>query len=318
MATGSGKKAIVAALLANLGIAVAKFVGFLLTRASSMLAESVHSLADSGNQGLLLFGGQRAKREATAQHPFGYGRARYLWSFIVAIVLFALGSLFSLYEGVHKLAHPEPIESVGIAVGILVVAILLEIYSFRTAIVEANHVRHGQTWWQFIRHAKSPELPVVLLEDLGALVGLVLALVGVGIAASTGDPAWDAYGTLSIGALLGVIAVILAIEMQSLLLGESASASDVAAIRSAIQGQPGVHRLIDLKTQHIGPEELLVAAKVELDEWLAFPDVVRVIDGAEAEVRRAVPAATAMYIEPDYPHGAAADGSADDQVSTES
>ncbi|MPZ71898.1 MAG: cation diffusion facilitator family transporter [Nitriliruptorales bacterium] len=313
MATGGSKKAIVAALLANLGIAVAKFVGFLLTRASSMLAESVHSLADSGNQALLLFGGARAKKPATVAHPFGYGRARYLWSFVVAIVLFALGSLFSLYEGVHKLAHPEPLASVSVAVWILVAAIVLEAFSFRMAVVEANRVRHGQTWWQFIRHAKAPELPVVLLEDLGAMVGLILALTGVGIAASTQNPDWDAYGTLSIGVLLGIIAIILAIEMQSLLLGEAASGSDVAAIRRAIEQQPGVRRLIDLKTQHLGPEELLVAAKVELDDGLAIRGVVAVIDSAEEAVRKAVPEATAMYIEPDYPHP----GLPGDQVTSE-
>ncbi len=301
MATGGGKKAIVAALLANLGIAIAKFIGFLITRASSMLAESVHSLADSGNQALLLFGGSRAKRQATEVHPFGFGRARYLWSFIVAIVLFALGSLFSIYEAVHKLAHPEPIESITVAVVILSVAIVLELFSFRTAIVESNHVRGNRGWWEFIRTAKTPELPVVLLEDLGALVGLVLALMGVVLASVTGNEAWDAYGTMSIGILLGVIAIILAIEMQSLLLGEAATADDVRAIRGAIEGQEGVHRLIDLKTQHLGPEELLVAAKVELDAGLAFRDVVRVIDSAEQAVRVAVPMATAMYIEPDYP-----------------
>ncbi len=301
MATGGGNKAIVAALLANLGIAIAKFVGFLLTRASSMLAESVHSLADSGNQALLLFGGSRARKQATEVHPFGFGRARYLWSFIVAIVLFALGSLFSIYEAVHKLAHPEPIESVTIAVVILAVAIVLESFSMRTAIVESNHVRGNRSWWQFIRHAKTPELPVVLLEDLGALVGLILALVGVVLAASTGDPSWDAYGTMSIGILLGVIAIILAIEMQSLLLGEAATPDDVQRIRGAIESQDGVRRLIDLKTQHLGPEELLVAAKVELESTLQFRDVVRVIDAAEAAVRGAVPMATAMYLEPDYP-----------------
>ncbi len=303
MATGGGKKAILAALLANLGIAVAKFVGFLLTRASSMLAESVHSLADSGNQGLLLFGGARAQRAATATHPFGYGRARYLWSFVVAIVLFALGSLFSIYEAVHKLAHPEPIRSVTVAVAILGVGIVLELFSFRTAVVESNHVRGSQGWWEFIRHAKTPELPVVLLEDLGALVGLVLALGGVALAASTGDPTWDAYGTMAIGILLGVIAVILAVEMQSLLLGESASPDDVSAIRGAIETQPGVARLLVLKTQHIGPEELLVAAKVEMDHRLSFRDVAAAIDEAEARVRSAVPAATEMYIEPDYEPG---------------
>jgi len=299
MATGGSKKAIVAALLANLGIAVAKFVGFLLTHASSMLAESVHSLADSGNQGLLLFGGSRSRREATPEHPCGYARDRYFWSFVVAVVLFALGSLFSLFEGVHKLAHPEPIRSALIAVIILVVGIVLESFSFRTAIVEANHVRHGQGWWEFIRHAKTPELPVVLLEDLGALVGLVLALIGVGLAVTTGDPAWDAYGTLAIGTLLGVIAIILAVEMKSLLIGEAASTRDLEQIRAAITGTPNVVDLIHVKTQHLGPEELLVAAKVRLDPSLSFNEVVTTIDLAERTVRETVPAATLMYIEPD-------------------
>ncbi|MDP9406097.1 MAG: cation diffusion facilitator family transporter [Actinomycetota bacterium] len=299
MATGGSKKAIVAALLANLGIAVAKFVGFLITRASSMLAESVHSLADSGNQGLLLFGANRATRAATPEHPFGYGRLRYFWSFVVAVVLFALGSLFSLFEGVHKLAHPEPIESVGVAVAILVVSIGLETLSFRTAIVEANHVRRGVGWWAFIRHAKVPELPVVLLEDLGALVGLILALTGVALTAITGNPVWDAYGTLSIGVLLGIIAAILAVEMHSLLIGESAAAADVRAIRAAIEGCDGVVGLLHLKTQHLGPEELLVAGKVQLDPQLSFPRVVDTIDAAEARVRQAVPSARVMYLEPD-------------------
>ena len=302
MAAGGGKKAIIAALLANAGIAVAKFVGFLITGASSLLAESVHSLADSGNQGLLLFGAARAKRAPTEMHPFGYARARYLWAFIVAIVLFALGSLFSIYEGVHKLAHPEPLKSIRVAVIILVVAIVLETFSLRTAVVEANHVRGQQGWWTFLRRSKVPELPVVLLEDVGAEIGLVLALGGILLTNATGNPNWDAYGTLSIGVLLGIIAIFLAIEMQSLLLGEGATVEDVGKIRRAIEAQPEVRRLIDLKTQHLGPEEVLVAARIELDGGLGFPEVVAVIDQAEARVREAVPSATAMYIEPDYPH----------------
>jgi cation diffusion facilitator family transporter len=298
---GHGTKAIVAALLANLGIAIAKFVGFLITRSSAMLAETIHSLADSGNQALLLLGGRQAKRDATEDHPFGYGRARYFWAFVVAVVLFLLGAAFSLYEGAEKLRHPEELSSPGVAVGILVVAILLEIWSFRTAVVEANAVRRGAGWWSFIRKAKQPELPVVLLEDLGALLGLVIALGGVGMVVLTGDPTWDAYATLSIGLLLGAIAIILAVEMKSLLLGESATAEDVRAIRSSIVGSPRVLRLIHLKTQHLGPDELLVAAKVELDPTLDFGGVVEVIDEAERRVRANVPLARVMYIEPDLP-----------------
>jgi len=296
---GHGNKAVVAALFANAGIAVAKFVGFLLTRSSSMLAESVHSVADSGNQALLLLGGRRARRVATEAHPFGYGRSRYFWSFVVAVVLFALGGLFALYEGYQKLVHPHDVQSPAIAVGILVVAIGLETASFRTAIKEAQPLRGTEGWWSFIRHSKSPELPVVLLEDLGALVGLVIALAGVGLVVVTGDPAWDAYGTLAIGVLLAVISVVLAVEMQSLLLGEGATPAHLAAIRDAITGAPQVLELLHLQTQHLGPDELLVAGKVRLDERLTFAEVVTSIDAAERRIRDVVPIARVVYLEPD-------------------
>lgn len=296
---GHGSKAIIAALLANLGIAVAKFVGFLVTQSGALLAESIHSVADSGNQGLLLLGGRRARRDATEDHPFGYGRARYFWAFVVTVVLFFLGAVFSVYEGVEKLRDPHEVSAPMVAVVILVVAIGLETYSFRTAVVEANAVREGRGWWAFIRQAKRPELPVVLLEDLGALVGLVLALAGVGLVVVTGDPIWDAYATLAIGALLAAIAIVLAIEMKSLLMGEAATSRDLAAIRTALQHAPEVRRIIHLKTQHLGPEELLVAAKVELDGALDFREVVRVLDEAERRVREQVPIARVMYLEPD-------------------
>src|SRR5688500_2690734 len=231
---GHGTRAVVAALLANAGIAIAKFVGFIITGSASMLAESIHSAADSGNQGLLLLGGKRARRAADATHPFGYGRERYFWAFVVALVLFSLGGAFAIYEGISKIRHPHPVDSPEVAVGILVLAILLETFSFRTAVVEANHVRGDAGWWQFIRRSKNPELPVVLLEDLGALVGLVLALAAVGTTLATDDPIWDGIGTLSIGVLLTVIAIVLAIEMKSLLIGETADATVEASIRAAI------------------------------------------------------------------------------------
>lgn len=300
---GHGSKAIVAALLANLGIAVAKFVGFLLTRSAALLAEAVHSVADSGNQALLLLGRRRAQRHATQDHPFGYGRVRYFWAFIVTVVLFLLGAVFSLYEGVEKLREPHALTSPVIAVVILVVAIGLEAFSFRTAVVEANSVREGRSWWAYIRQAKHPELPVVLLEDLGALLGLVLALTGVGLVVVTGNPLWDAYATLAIGTLLAVIAVVLAIEMKSLLIGEAASSRDRTAIRTAIEHSPHVLRLLHLKTQHLGPEELLVAAKVELDGDLAFSDVVTALEEAECRVREQVPVARVMYLEPGLRQG---------------
>lgn len=299
MASGHGTRAVVAALLANLGIAVAKFVGFLVTGSSALLAESVHSGADSGNQGLLLLGIKRARRDASSTHPFGYARARYVWSFVVALMLFVLGSLFSLYEGAQKLRHPHELVSPLVAVGILVAAIGLETWSFRTAIREANALRSGRSWWAFIRGTKQPEVPVVLLEDLGALVGMVLALVGVGLAIVTGDARFDALGTLAIGVLLGVIAGLLAWEMHSLLIGEAAAAEDTAAIIAAMESEPGVRRLLEVKTQHLGPDELLVAAKVELDPNLTFAQVVEVIDAAERRVREDVPEATALYVEPD-------------------
>jgi cation diffusion facilitator family transporter len=296
---GSSNRAVVAALLANAGIAIAKFVAFLFTRSSAMLAESIHSVADAGNQGLLLLGVARAKRAPTARHPFGYGRERYFWAFVVALVLFTLGSLFSLYEGVHKLTHLEPIARPEIAIGVLLVAIVLEFFSLRTAVEESNKARMGSSWTAFIRHSRQPELPVVLLEDIGALVGLFLALFGVGLAVLTGDPAWDGYGTLAIGVLLGVIAIILVIEMKSLLIGEGATDSDLLAIRSTCTDAPGVVSLLHLQTEHLGPEELLVAGKLELDAHLTFAEVAATIDEVERRIRQAVPMARVIYLEPD-------------------
>ncbi len=303
MSASGGTKAILAAFFANLGIAIAKFVGFLFTSSASLLAESVHSLADTGNQALLLLGGRRAGKEASADHPFGYGRERYFWSFVVALVLFSLGSLFAIAEGVSKIRHPHELEGLGWAIGILLLAIGLESYSFRTAIVEANHVRGSASWVAFIRRAKAPELPVVLLEDLGALIGLVLALAAVIIAQVTGDPVWDGIGTLSIGILLAVIAVVLAIEMKSLIIGEGASPDDHDRIVAAISGHPDVDGIIHLKTQHIGPDELLVAAKVAFGPHLDLATVANAIDEIEASVRAEVPIARPMYIEPDIARG---------------
>jgi len=292
------RKAIVAAFFANLGIAIAKFVGFAFTGAASLLAEALHSVADTSNQGLLFLGGQRARRPATPEHPFGYGRERYFWSFVVALVLFLLGGLFALYEGVEKLRHPHEVESPTWAFAVLGLAIVLEVYSFRTAIVEARHVKGDQGWWTFVRRAKTPELPVVLLEDLGALVGLVLALGGVTLATVTDEPRYDAAGSLAIGALLVVIAAVLAIEMRSLLIGEAASATDQARIRSVMEATPEVRRLIHLRTVHLGPDELLVAAKLDIDVP-TVSELAAVVDRIESELRLAVPIARVVYLEPD-------------------
>jgi cation diffusion facilitator family transporter len=298
VAAGGGTKAILAALFANAGIAVSKFVGFLITGSSSMLAESVHSVADTTNQGLLLLGQRTSQRKATREHPFGFGRDRYFYSFIVALMLFTLGSAFALYEGIHKLQHPEELTSPIVAVIILVVAIGLEIYSFRTAIVESRKIKGDATWWQFIRQSRTPELPVVLLEDAGALFGLVFALFGVGLAVLTGDPVWDGVGTVMIGALLGVIAIILIIEMKGLLIGEGATESEFDRITKAIEGGK-VQRLIHIRTQYIGPDELLVAAKIALEPGLPLAEVAGEIDRAESRIRSTVPAARLIYLEPD-------------------
>jgi cation diffusion facilitator family transporter len=304
VSASGGTKAIIAALLANAGIAVAKFVGYLITGSSSMLAEAVHSVADTSNQGLLLLGGKRAQRAATAEHPFGYGRDRYFYSFVVALLLFSLGSVFALYEGIHKLDSHEPLTSPLIAVIILVVAIALEGYSFRTAIKESRPLKGGSTWWQFIRQSKSPELPVVLLEDFGALIGLVLALLGVGLTLLTGNAVFDALGTIAIGVLLGVIAVILIIEMKSLLIGEGAAPPVLARIVGAIEEGGPVQRVIHIRTQYLGPEELLVAAKIALKPCVSAEDVARGIDEAEQRVRIAVPEARLIYLEPDLDRSA--------------
>lgn len=288
-----------AALLANLGIAVGKLFGFAITGSASMLAESIHSVADSGNQGLLLLGGKRARRAADLEHPFGYGRERYFWAFVVALVLFSLGGAFALYEGVSKIRHPHEVESPGVAIGILGLAILLEGYSFRTAVREADQVRGDAGWWQFIRRSKNPELPVVLLEDLGALIGLVLATGAVILTLVTDDSVWDGLGTVSIGVLLTILAIVLAVEMKSLLIGESAERATEDAIRTAMEAQPTVDRVIHLRTQHLGPEELLVGAKVSFLGDLSVPELAEAVDRVEAAVRAAVPATGIMYIEPD-------------------
>lgn len=299
MAAGGSTRAIVAALLANGGIAIAKFIGFLITRSSSMLSESVHSVADTGNQALLLMGGRRAKRTATRDHPFGYGRERYFWSFVVSLVLFSLGSLFAIYEGIDKIRHPHELDHLPVAIGILLLGIVLEGAAFANAAREANKVRGELGWASFIRRSKNPELPVVLLEDSGALVGLVIALFAIAMSAITDDPVWDGIGTLSIGILLGIIAIILAIEMKSLLIGEAASLGDRDKIINAIESSSDVNRLIHLRTQHLGPEELLVAAKVQFNDGLTTRELSDRINSAETRVRAVVPIARVMYIEPD-------------------
>jgi cation diffusion facilitator family transporter len=294
------RRAILAAFLANLGIALAKFVGFIVTGSAGLLAEAAHSLADTGNQLLLLLGGKRASKAADTTHPFGYGRERYFWAFVVALVLFSMGGLFAIYEGIDKLRHPHDVENLGVAVGILLFSMLLEGFSLRTAYKEASqHRTTTGRWFTWIRRSKQPELPVVLLEDSGALVGLVFALVGVVLAKTTGNARWDAVGSLAIGLLLVAIAILLAVEMKGLLIGESASTADIARIAKSLEGAHSVRRIIHLRTEHLGPEELLVAAKVEFFHELSVVEVADVVDRVERNIRDHVASARVIYLEPD-------------------
>ncbi len=303
MSAEGSTKAILAALVANLGIAIGKFVAFLLTGAASMLAESIHSVADSTNQGLLLFGGRQGRRAPTPQHPFGHGRERYFWSFVVALVLFTLGGAFALYEGIQKLLHPHDVESIGIAAGVLILAIGLESFSLRTAVVESRRIKGDAGWWTFVRTSRSPELPVVLLEDVGALAGLVLALGAVVLAQVTGNSAFDAYGTMSIGVLLLLVAVFLMIEMKGLLIGETARPEEEQAVLAAVGSTPLVRSVIHMRTQHLGPDDVLVGMKVELEPTLDVSGVAAAINQAESAIRAALPAATIVYVEPDVRRG---------------
>jgi len=299
MSASGGTKAIIAAFLANLGIAITKFIAWAFSGSSSMLAEGVHSVADSGNQLLLLLGGRQAKRKADAEHPFGYGRERYVYAFVVAIILFSVGGVFSIYEGIEKLTHPHPLENWWLPVLVLVIAICLESFSLRTAMKESNRVRGRQSWVQFVRRAKQPELPVVLLEDVAALLGLVFALIGVGLTVITGDNLWDGVGTIAIGTLLVVVAVVLGIETKSLLVGEGANPDDHTKILAALNGHELVEAVIHMKTLYLGPDELLVGAKIAVPRATRAVEVAAAIDAIEAAVRAAVPAARVIYLEPD-------------------
>ena len=299
MSTEGGTRAVLAALVANVGIALTKLAAFVVTGSTSMLSEAIHSLADSGNQVLLLVGGRRSKRAADEQHQFGYGRVRYVYAFVVSIVLFCLGGLFSIYEGWHKIHQPEALTSPAVAFVVLGIALALEGYSFRTAVREANRSRGSRSLVAFVREARQPELPVVLLEDAGALVGLVFALLGVSLAVATGDGRWDGVGALAIGSLLLVIAVFLAVEMSSMLVGESAVPEQTAAILAALESEPLVTRVIHLRTLHTGPDDVMVAAKIGVRHDDTAAAVAAAIDSAESRVRDAVPEARWIYLEPD-------------------
>jgi cation diffusion facilitator family transporter len=299
MSASGGNKAIIAAFSANLGIAITKFIAWAFSGSTSMLAEGVHSLADSGNQLLLLFGGRQAKKKADKSHPFGYGRERYVYAFVVSIILFSVGGVFSLYEGIEKLQHPHPIEVWWLPLLVLVLAICMESYSLRTAVHESRPLKGEESWFAFIRRAKAPELPVVLLEDVAALTGLVFALFGVGLSIITGNGIWDAVGTLMIGLLLIAVAIVLGIETKSLLVGEGATDADVAAIERAIVSGDDAPRIIHMKTLYLGPDELMVAAKLGMPSDQKLTEVAAATNAIETRIREAVPAARVIYIEPD-------------------
>ena len=292
-------KAVIAALAVNLGIAITKFAAFFVTGSASMLAEAVHSVADTGNETLLLLGSGRSRRARTELHPFGFGTERYFYAFVVAISLFTIGAVFSIYDGVHKIIAPEQVHSPGVAFAVLGVSAVLEAFSLRTAIMEANRERGRLGWRSFVHTTKSAELPVVLMEDLAALVGLGFAFLGVLLSVVTGDGVWDGAGSVAVGALLGCAAFIVGYETKSLLIGESASAQMTAAIVRALEDGPEGLRVIHLRTSHVGPESLLVTAKVAVPGSLPAADLVARIDAAEKRVRDAVPIAEAIYLEPD-------------------
>ena len=302
MAT-TGKKTILAALIANVGIAIAKFAGFAITKSSTMLAEGIHSSADSANQLLLLLGTRRAKREPSSKHPFGYGRERYFWSFVVALILFSLGSLFAIYEGIEKIRHPHALNNASWAIGILIFGIFIESFSFRTAIVEAKTIKGETSWSKFVVRSKQPEIPVVLLEDAGALFGMVIALGAITLVKTTGAPIWDGIGTLSIGVLLGVIAIILAREMHSLIIGEAASETDLSKIVSVIENNIQVVQLVEIRTQHLGPEEILIGVRVAFHETLQTKEIARLINKLEDDIRTEIKNAGPIFIEPEMTKG---------------
>ena len=299
MSASGGTKAILAALAANVGIAIVKFVAAAISGSAAMLAEGVHSLADSVNQLLLLLGGRRSRRAADQEHPFGHGRERYVYAFVVSIILFSIGGVFSLYEGIEKLRAPHPLTNWWLPVAVLVIAIGLEGFSLRTALREARPQKGSQSWVQFVRRAKAPELPVVMLEDTAALVGLVFALFGVGLTVLTGNGVFDAIGTILIALLLVAVAVVLGIETKSLLVGEGATAADVERIRAAVLDGPEVDSIVHLKTLYLGPDELMVGMKVAVDGDRRLGDVAAGIDTVEERIRAAVPIARVVYIEPD-------------------
>lgn len=275
-------RAILLALGANFAIFAAKLVAALVTGSGAMMAEAVHSLADCGNQGLLLLGMRQAKRPASSEYPLGWGRALYFWSFLVAILLFSVGGMFSFYEGLHKLTHPEPLKWPWLALGVLVFGIVAESISMRGCLVEVNKVRGNRSLWRWFRETRSSELLVIFGEDLAALIGLCFAAAAIGITMVTGNPIYDAVGTMAIGILLVVVAVLLAIEVKALLIGQGVEPQRRAELMSFLQARPEVDKVLNLITLQMGPD-VMVAVKALMaptDSARALIDAINTVEQA--------------------------------------
>ena len=291
-------KSIFFALGANFAIALAKSAGAVYTGSASMLAESIHSFADCGNQALLIWGLKEAKRAASSDHPLGYGRAIYFWSFIVALMLFSMGGLFSIYEGVHKLHDTEPVKYAWVAVGILTFGVLAESVSLWGALREINKERGELGLWRWFRTSRQSELLVIFGEDLAALGGLVLALGFIGLAMFTGNPMWDAVGSICIGVLLVLMAILVGVEVKALLVGQSAEPQVLARLRAHLQAQPQVAQLYSVITQQLG-SEIMVAVKARMHPLGSDVALIEAINAVERGLREAFPQVRWVFFEPD-------------------
>ncbi|HET6563793.1 MAG TPA: cation diffusion facilitator family transporter [Xanthomonadales bacterium] len=298
MSAPDSLKSILFAFFANLSIAIAKGFAALYTGSGAMLAETIHSLADAGNQLLLVLGLRQTKRAPTEDHPLGFGKSIYFWSFLVAVILFTMGGMFSLYEGFHKLNHPEPLTYPWIAFGVLGFAIVAESVSMWGCMREVNKERHGRSLWQWFRQSRTSALIVVFGEDIAALAGLVLALLAVGLSVVTGNPAWDAIGTIIIGVLLLVIAVFIAVEVKALLIGQSMELYKVEHMRSFLEAQPEVSKVFNLLTMQFGPDAM-VAVKARMQPQASDINLVKSINRVEASLRNEFPEVRWLFFEPD-------------------
>ena len=298
MSQASSLRAVLYALGANGGILIAKGVAAAVTGSSAMLAEAIHSAADCGNQVLLLFGMKDARRAPDAKHPLGYGRAVYFWAFLVAVLLFTLGGMFSIYEGWHKLHQTEPISNAGIAIGVLLVAVVLEAFSLAGCVREIRKTSGTRTLWQFFRTSRNSELIVVLGEDIAALAGLAFALIAVVVAVVSGNPVFDAIGSIAVGVLLVVVAVLLSVEIKAMITGESAEAETELAIRAFLGARPEVAEVYSLLTLQLGAG-IMLAIKAKMAETASAGVLIDAINRVEAGLRTAFPAVQWMFFEPD-------------------